>query len=40
MTDIIDGHQLYSSQVKTVSFNISIHRKHVGGPSVKDVQKI
>lgn len=37
MTDIIDGYQLYSSQVKTVSLNTSIHRKHVGGPHVKDV---
>ena len=38
-TDIIDGHQLYSSQVKPVSLTTSIHRKHVGGPCVKDVQK-
>ena len=38
--DIVDGHQLHSSQVKTVSLTTSMHRKHVGGPSVKDVQKI
>ena len=37
MTDIIDGHQLYSSQVKTVSLTTFMHRKHVGGPRVKDV---
>ena len=39
-TDIIDGHQLHSSQVKPVFLNTSLHRKHVGGPRVKDVQKI